>query len=147
MPAGMISREGSKMGNQDSRTWGHRWGFADTRFSINEDRSVILSGNRYGLSGYKMHNLLPYVEEVLGIQLDLENPKPELQPKSVPGPNRNEAFCQALGKHFKADQYTFDDHQRLLHSHGQTTSEEVYKVLYSELERVVDLVRYVGERL
>ncbi|MEE8349983.1 MAG: FAD-binding oxidoreductase, partial [Acidobacteriota bacterium] len=138
--AGMMTREGSKMENQDTRTWGHRWGFADTRFSINDDRSVTLSGNRYGLSGYKMHNLLPYVEEVLGIQLDLENPRPEIQPKSVPSPNRNEEFCQAVEQHFKADQYTFDDRQRLLHSHGQTTSEEVYKVLYSQLKRVTDMV-------
>jgi alkyldihydroxyacetonephosphate synthase len=87
-----------------------------------------------------MHDFLPYVEEVLGIQLDLENPKQELQPKPVPGPHKNESFCQAVEKHFKADQYTFDDGPRLLHSHGQTTSEEVYKVLYSHLERVADMV-------
>ena len=133
-------KQDAKVDQQDSRTWGHRWGFADTRFSINDDRSVTLSGARYSLSGYKMHDLLPYVEEVLGIQLDLENPKQELQPKSVPGPHKNESFCQAVEKHFKADQYTFDDGPRLLHSHGQTTSEEVYKVLYSHLERVADMV-------
>ena len=133
-------KQDAKVDQQDSRTWGHRWGFADTRFSINDDRSVTLSGARYSLSGYKMHDLLPYVEEVLGIQLDLENPKQELQPKPVPGPHKNESFCQAVEKHFKADQYTFDDGPRLLHSHGQTTSEEVYKVLYSHLERVADMV-------
>jgi alkyldihydroxyacetonephosphate synthase len=133
-------KQDAKVDQQDSRTWGHRWGFADTRFSINDDRSVTLSGARYSLSGYKMHDFLPYVEEVLGIQLDLENPKQELQPKPVPGPHKNESFCQAVEKHFKADQYTFDDGPRLLHSHGQTTSEEVYKVLYSHLERVADMV-------
>ncbi|MEE2839132.1 MAG: FAD-binding oxidoreductase [Acidobacteriota bacterium] len=135
-----MAKQDAKVDKQDSRTWGHRWGFADTRFSINDDRSVTLSGARYSLSGYKMHDLLPYVEEVLGIQLDLENPKQELQSKSVPGPHKNESFCQAVEKHFKADQYTFDDGPRLLHSHGQTTSEEVYKVLYSHLERVADMV-------
>ena len=140
MRAMMMEKEGGKMEKQDSRIWGHRWGFADTRFSINDDRSVTLSGARYTLSGYKMHDLLPYVEEVLGIQLDLENPKQELLPKSVPSPHKNESFCQAVEKNFKADQYTFDDGQRLLHSHGQTTSEEVYKVLYSQLERVADMV-------
>ena len=128
------------MAQQDSRTWGHRWGFRDTRFSINDDRSVTLGGNRYPLSGYKMHDLLPYVEEVLGIELDIENPKQELHPKSVPAPHRNERFCQAVEEAFKADQYTFDDGQRLLHSHGQTTSEEVYRVLYSQLDRVADMV-------
>ena len=135
-----MAKESSRTALQDSGTWGHRWGFRDTRFSINDDRSVTLSGNRYPLSGYKMHDLLPYVEEVLGVQLDLENPKQELHPKSVPGPHKNETFCQAVEERFKADQYTFDDTQRLLHSHGQTTSEEVYRVLYSQLERVADMV-------
>ena len=142
MRARMMAKEGSKMEKQDSKTWGHRWGFRDTRFSINDDRSVTLSGARYPLSGYKMHDLLPYVEEMLGIQLDLESPKQELHPKAVPSPNKNESFCRAAEKYFKADQYTFDDGQRLLHSHGQTTSEEVYKVLYSQLERVADMVFY-----
>jgi alkyldihydroxyacetonephosphate synthase len=136
----MMTKEGAKVEKRDSKVWGHRWGFADTRFSINDDRSVTLSGARYPLSGYKMPDLLPYVEEVLGIQLDLENPKQELQTKSVPSPQKNTSFCQAVENHFKADQFTFDDGQRLLHSHGQTTSEEVYKVLYSQLERVADMV-------
>jgi len=135
-----MAKQGTKVEKLDTRTWGHRWGFADTRFSINDDRSVTLSGTRYTLSGYKMFDLLPYVEEVLGIELDLQDPKQELQPKSVPSPNKNESFYQAVESHFKADQYTFDDAQRLLHSHGQTTSEEVYKVLYSQLERVADMV-------
>lgn len=137
-----MEKESTKMEKQDSKIWGHRWGFADTRFAIHDDRSVSLSGSRYTLSGYKMYDFLPYVEEVLDIQLDLENPKQEVYPKSVPRPNKNESFCADVEKYFKDSQYTFDDSQRLLHSHGQTTSEEVYKVLYSQLERVVDLVFY-----
>ena len=33
--------------------------------------------------------------------------------------------------------------ERLLHSHGQTTSDEVYKVLYSKLDTFTDLVFYI----
>ncbi|MDA2933931.1 FAD-binding oxidoreductase [Acidobacteria bacterium AH-259-D05] len=124
----------------DNQPWGHRWGFADTQFSINDDGSVTLIGNRYPLSGYKMYEFLPYVESVLNVKLDLRDRKQEVEHKPAPAPNKNERFCRAVESHFKADQYTFDDDDRLLHSHGQTSSDEVYRVLYSRLERVVDMV-------
>ena len=38
-------------GNGDS-TWEHRWGFADTRFMLNQDGSVTLTGDRYDMAGY-----------------------------------------------------------------------------------------------
>ncbi len=53
----------------EGELWGHRWGFKDTRFVINEDGSVSLTGDRYPLCGYRMYDLLPYVEEVLGLVL------------------------------------------------------------------------------
>ena len=128
--------------NGDNQPWGHRWGFADTQFLINDDGSVTLTGNRYTLSGYKMYDFLPYVESVLDIKLDLHDRKQEVQHKPAPAPNKDAAFCRAVESHFKSDQYTFEDEHRLLHSHGQTASEEVYKVLYSRLERVADMVFY-----
>ena len=47
---------------------------------------------------------------------------------------------------------SIEDRQRLIHSHGQTTADEVYKVLYGALDRVVDLVLFPesqedGERI
>ena len=132
----------AKPKDQDNRIWGHKWGFKDTRFVFNDDGSVTLTGNRYTLSGFKMYDLLPYVESVLDVKLDLSNPKQELQQKPVGPPSKNAAFCQAVEEHFKADQYSFEDEARLRHSHGQTTSEEVYKVIYSRLDRVVDMVFY-----
>ena len=35
---------------QNDRPWGHRWGFSDTRFVLNDDGSVTLTGNRYDLA-------------------------------------------------------------------------------------------------
>ena len=127
---------------KDNRIWGHKWGFKDTHFVLNDDGSVTLTGNRYNLSGFKMHDFLPYVESVLDVKLDSSDPKQELQQKPVSPPSENTAFCRAVEAHFKADQYSFDDEDRLRHSHGQTTSEEVYKVIYSRLDRVVDMVFY-----
>ena len=136
----MPDRPTEKPLEQDNALWGHKWGFRDTEFRLNEDGSVTLTGQRYNLSGYRMYDLLPYVEKVLGVRLDLRDRKQETDPKTVPPCKRNEEFCQALEKHFKPGQYSFEDGSRLLHSHGQTTSEEVYKVLYSRLDRVVDMV-------
>ena len=128
--------------NRDDRLWGHKWGFADTCFVVNEDGTATLTGDRYNLSGYKMHDLLPYVEGVLDVKLDLRDPKQETGDKRVASPNENAAFRQEVERHFRENQYSFEDEDRLLHSHGQTTSEEVYRVLYSKLNNVVDMVFY-----
>ncbi len=124
------------------RPWGHRWGFSDTRFVLNDDGSVTLTGSRYDLAGYRMYDLLPYVEEVLNIELDLNDRRVEIEDKPVPPPNRNEPFCQELESRLRSDQISFDDKVRLLHSHGQTSANEVFKVIYSKLDRAVDLVCY-----
>jgi alkyldihydroxyacetonephosphate synthase len=120
--------------------WGHKWGFKDTEFFIHDDRSVELRGKRYMLSGYKMHDFLPYVEKVLGMKMDLENLKLERTDKPVDPPRKNENFCKGVADTFRSDQISFDDEVRLLHSHGQTTAEEVYRVLYDRLERFADMV-------
>ncbi len=129
-------------GALDETTWGHRWGYKDTRFVVNPDRSVKVTGNRYAVSGYDMPDFIPFIEEMLGVRLDLNDVKPERADKPVPEPRRNVAFDDALAANFPAKQYTTDRRERLLHSHGQTTADEVYQVLYTHLERVVDLVFY-----
>ena len=43
---------------------------------------------------------------------------------------------------FDEDRYTLDDMERLIHSHGQETFKDVYKVLYNAIDRTVDLVFY-----
>jgi alkyldihydroxyacetonephosphate synthase len=122
--------------------WGHKWGYRDTSLKINEDRSVIMTGARYPLSGYKMPYLISYIEESLNIKIDATDVLAEVQQPHVTPPNCNSDFTQAIADLFPAHQYSFEDSERLLHSHGQTTFEEVHKVLYSKLERLVDMVFY-----
>ncbi len=125
----------------DNTRWPHKWGFADTHFVAHADRSVSLTGQRYNICGYKMPYFVPYLEDILGITFNPDEEKAEIQDKPITPPQRNEAFCQSIEQHFKAHQYRFDNQERLSHSHGQTT-EELYKVLYSRLERAVDMVFY-----
>ncbi len=126
----------------DETTWGHRWGYRDTRFVINPDGSVRVTGDRYAVSGYDMPGFIPFLEETLDIKLDRRDLKPEREDKPVPPPNVNRAFVAALAGVLPAEGLNDDPRERLLHSHGQTTVDEIYKVLYTAIERVVDLVVY-----
>ncbi|PSB03017.1 FAD-binding oxidoreductase [Merismopedia glauca] len=128
--------------SSNNALWGHKWGYADTSLKINEDRSVIMTGDRYALSGYKMPYLIPYIEELLDIKIELKDVLEEVKQAYITPPNCNADFTQAIADLFPAHQYSFEDSERLLHSHGQTTFEEVHKVLYSQLERLVDMVFY-----
>jgi alkyldihydroxyacetonephosphate synthase len=122
----------------------HRWGFTDSGFVLNEDNSVTLTGNRYSICGYPMPYFIPFVESMLNVSLSTMQPRAERQPGRLPEPNRNEAFCAALAQKFPVEQVSFDDADRLRHSHGQTTVDEVYQVLYGELPKLADAVFYCG---
>lgn len=126
----------------DRTTWEHRWGYADTKMHVLPDGTVEMTGNRYNLCGYKMPYLIPFAEEALGVKIDFKNIRPVVENPVMTPPNRNEGFCAALEQSFPASQYSSDDRVRLVHSHGQTTADEVSKVLYDQLERTVDLVFY-----
>ena len=124
----------------DATLWDHRWGFRDTKLFIHPDQSVEMTGERYNLCGHKMPYLIPFVNRELDVTIDVSSPRPlTAEPQTTPV-TRNEAFLTALAGALRPDQFTADDRERLLHSHGQTTTEEVSRVLYENLERCVDLV-------
>lgn len=126
----------------DDRLYDHKWGFVDTKMVLQEDRSVRVTGERYEISGKEMPDLIPFVEEMLEIKLDVHEIKPECAEKPVPDPIINQDFCRALEQAFASSQYSTGKQERLIHSHGQSTAEELYKVLYTRLERIVDMVFY-----
>ncbi|MCB0912270.1 MAG: FAD-binding oxidoreductase [Propionibacteriaceae bacterium] len=124
----------------DEGLWGHRWGFEDTRLFLHPDGSVEMTGSRYNLCGYRMPYLVPFINRELGVEIDFTSARPLTAAPRVTPAARNEGFLVALDEALRAGQYTADDADRLLHSHGQTTTEEVSRVLYDDLERCVDLV-------
>lgn len=124
----------------DDVRWDHRWGYTDTRFVVHDDRSIELTGDRYNLAGYRMYDFIPFFERELGVSFDPSQRVEERADKPIPAPVRNEAFISALQEEFSEGQYTADDRERLVRSHGQTTADEIYKVMYGELERVADLI-------
>ena len=125
----------------------HRWGYADTEFEFDDPRTVKVTGDRYPISGYRMPGFIPFIEDVLQVSIDPADANVEIENPVIPDPAVNEPFLAALQDRFEADQCVTDPKDRLVHSHGQLSVDEIYRVLYgSPLDRVVDLVVYpLGE--
>ena len=123
--------------------WGHKWGYKDSGFEINDDKSVTFTGKRYPICGKKLYNFVPFVEEILGVEFAIEPKIKEVEEKHVSEPNINEPFMADLKKSFSADRFSGEHNERLLHSHGQHSTDEVYKVLYNKLDQFTDLVFYI----
>lgn len=117
------------------------WGFKDTRFFINSNGNVELSGDRYALSGNELPKLLPWIEKILGMSIEARDSRVSHYPPSLPAPVKNRGFLQRIAAICKPDQYTDDGPLRLRHGHGHT-QEEMYMVKYGRVHRIPDLVVY-----
>ena len=120
----------------------HRWGFKDSGFELTGEKTVTFSGDRYEVSGTVMPDFIPYIESVLGIDFDKKDQISPVDKKPLEPSKLSPEFFDHLKSSFDADRYTVDDMERLIHSHGQETFKDVYKVLYNSIERTVDLVFY-----
>jgi len=121
----------------------HRWGYTDTRFEFDDHGSVRVTGDRYPLSGFSMPNFIPFAEEVLGVPVSPEEVVPELEDRVVSEATIDAAFLAGVKAALDDDQICADDEDRLIHSHGQLSVDEIYRLLYeAPLARVVDVVLY-----
>ena len=117
--------------------------YRDSGFKVNSDKSVTFTGKRYPICGKRLYNFIPFVEEILGVEFALEPKIKEVEKKHVSDPNINELFMADLKESFDADRFSIEHNERLLHSHGQHSTDEVYKVLYNRLDQFADLVFYI----
>ncbi len=121
----------------------HRWGFKGTGFTI-ENGDLIFKSDRPEFSFFAnkpLPDFLPYICGVLDIKLFDGPINEEVKEKVIPPAIINNAFCTELPKILSEERYTQENIERLIHSHAQTTSEEIYKVLYNGvLPRMVDMV-------
>ena len=127
----------------NNTNWGHRWGYKDSAFVSKHKKVVTLSGNRYDICAKSLPGLIPFAEEILGIEILPDPQIKEAEKKYISNKKVNQDFMDELISLFDEDRYSSNDKERLLHSHGQTTSDEIYKVLYSKLDSFVDLVFYI----
>ncbi|HWO13461.1 MAG TPA: FAD-binding oxidoreductase, partial [Polyangiaceae bacterium] len=117
------------------------WGYADTRFEVQPDGSVTLTGNRYELSGQKLPALIPWMQKTLAAPLAYENKNEPHYPPAVPERRRSAELEAELAAVFEKDQLSDDPLVRLRHGHGHTGA-EIWAVRYGKLDRVPDLVVY-----
>ena len=133
----------SKFFAKNNKAWGHKWGFKDSKFIMNADRTVHMTGKRYELSGLILPDLIPFIENIFGIKINPNDKQAEVIDKSIIKPHLNKGFVEGLKSCLPADRYSSSDEERRLHSHGQTSMPEVYRVMHSSLDRLVDMVVYV----
>lgn len=115
------------------------WGFADTKFAVNENGHVQLTGGRYSLAGDELPNLLPWMQDVMNVRIDPRETNDWSYPPEIPEPRDNDGFDAEIAKFLDDDQVTTDGIARLRHGHGHT-QEEMFLIKYGTLPRVPDLV-------
>ncbi len=121
----------------------HLWGHSDTFFEVNKDQIIELRGNRYEFSGLKYPKFIPYIKEVLGVDITKVKPLSPQAEHIIPTPVENEAFTKSITSKLKSYQISNEALTRLQNSHGQTTCFEVYKIVYhGKMSRLVDVVLY-----
>jgi alkyldihydroxyacetonephosphate synthase len=119
----------------------HLWGYQDTRFEFCGPSTVHVTGSRYPLAGPPLPKFIPFVEEVFGLPLTPEMLREPTPPATLPPPVENAEFSAALASVLRPEQLTAEDQQRLIHSHGQLSVEEIYRILGGTAPpRIVDLV-------
>lgn len=121
----------------------HLWGYRDTRFEFLDENTVWLTGARYPLAGSPLPRFVPFVEQTLQVPFrpdGLREPRP---PARLPAPVRNPGFLAELQKLIPSERMGADDAERLEHSHGQLSVDEIYRIVTGHApERPVDLVVY-----
>ena len=120
------------------------WGFADTAFEAKPTGDVYLTGTRYELSNQRLPTLLPWVQGVMGVEIDPTDIRTWPEPTEFPTPVANPAFTSAISAFLAPDQQSVDGRVRLRHGHGHT-QEEMYAIKFAKLGRIPDLVVWPTE--
>lgn len=115
------------------------WGYADTRFEVQPNGSVVLTGSRYSLTGDELPALMPWFCQMLGSPLSYENRNEPHYPPAIPAAQQNPALRADLDAVFAADQVSDEPTVRLRRGHGHTGA-EIWAIRYETLPRVPDLV-------
>jgi alkyldihydroxyacetonephosphate synthase len=117
------------------------WGFRDTHFDVSENGHVIIRGNRYELSGKELPRFLPWVREVLEVNLDPREIHAPRYPTNIPESNLSREFLESVKSFLSPAQIDTNNEIRMRHGHGHT-QEEMYAIKYTQLGRVPDVVVY-----
>lgn len=117
----------------------NRWGFADTRFTIDDNGRVRLTGSRYSLCGQNIERLWPWAEKQLGLTLAPARDNEFRYPLPQPPSRLDAAALDALKTLCGMEAVDTDPLARLRrgHGHGQ---EDIWTANYGAFARIPDAV-------
>ena len=122
------------------------WGYADTKFFVNDDGNVELTGNRYSTI-FNTHRVMPafrpWVEKIMSVDLAYLSLARDNYP-TLPDPIYNKPFLEYISD-MKCYKEIYTDPQcRLYHGHGHTC-QEIFELRHHETtKRMPDVVVYPG---
>jgi alkyldihydroxyacetonephosphate synthase len=114
------------------------WGFKDTEFQALDNGNIVLTGNRYNISGIEMPRLLGWMGGQLAMPLRW-NDVAEVRPVLPSAPREAAGFLKSLSGVLAPDQIATDPETRLRGGHGHT-GEEIYHLFFNRIARVPDMV-------
>lgn len=117
------------------------WGFKDTQFRSDSNGVVEVTGNRYPLSGQKLPSLLPWISNLMEVEVPGVAEFPSSYPPTIPESTMNHGFLAEIQSVLGKTQICFDPLQRLRHGHGHT-QEEMFAIKHGQIERVPDAILY-----
>eukprot|EP00944_MAST-04C_sp_MAST-4C-sp1_P007008 g7008.t1 len=122
------------------------WGYADTKFFVNDEGNVELTGNRYSTI-FNTHRVMPsfrpWVEKIMSVDLAYLSLARENYPM-LPAPIYNKPFLEDISDRKCYKEIYTDDQCRLYHGHGHTC-QEVFELRHHETtKRMPDVVIYPG---
>lgn len=121
-----------------------QWGHAGSRFQLDADGHVVMTGGRYAISGKPLKKLLPWFRSIIALPLAADDIIPSTFPPSVPAPVQNLAFLETLRAHLPEEAVSQDGAVRLRHGHGHTQG-ELHDLHHGHVTRVPDLVVFPTE--
>jgi alkyldihydroxyacetonephosphate synthase len=115
------------------------WGFADTKFVVQPNGSVVLTGKRYNISDVELPALVPWMAKTLAAPLGYENRHDPHYPPPVPEAREAPELLSDLLAFLDRAQLSAEPLVRLRRGHGHTGA-EIWAIRYGKLARVPDLV-------
>eukprot|EP01135_Chromosphaera_perkinsii_P008723 Nk52_evm56s1444 gene=Nk52_evmTU56s1444 len=120
---------------QEDMKW-NGWGYKDSKFEVDEEGEVCLTGSRYSMSGMTMPTLRQWMVDACGLDLDDYSPAKEGLPET-PKPNLQPQFWEELRGVLKT--VSLEPEDRIVHSHGHTCY-EIFNLRNGIIGKIPDAV-------
>uniref|UniRef100_A0A8R1XZ63 Alkylglycerone-phosphate synthase n=1 Tax=Onchocerca volvulus TaxID=6282 RepID=A0A8R1XZ63_ONCVO len=113
------------------------WGYADSSFTLRNPNVVILTGNRYNLSGQTLPYLMKFMEKNLGVNSEIQTPSIRYEDLIIPIPFDNQDFINFL----LSNNISFSNksNYRLIRSHGHTVH-DIANLRNGTVGRIPDII-------